>query len=154
MAAYRTAPQVSSGGVIVRDHRGELQVCLIARRRNRQEFWRLPKGHLEPGEHPQDTAVREVLEETGLHGDPLASLGSIVYRFTAKEARTRYVKTVHFYLLRYRDGEARAQDTEVDDLAWLSLEDALARISYDNERRILLKAQQHLKKVTGEGSRV
>lgn len=159
MMVYRTKRQVSSGGVIVRQHRADAQVCLIARSRDGQLVWGLPKGHVEADEDPQATAVREVREETGLLGEPVAKLGTISYWFAMKPAchdkrgagrqdGIRYFKTVHFYLLRYVEGTTSAHDHEVEDAVWLSIDDAIKGVSYENERQILLRAQRHLKKVT------
>jgi len=151
---YRTRRQVSSGGVITRQARGHPQVCLIARRQDGQRIWGLPKGHVEAGEDPLDAAVREVREETGLVGKPLTKLGAISYWFAVnpalsrkggvKRERVRYFKRVHFYLLTYLKGSTRAHDHEVEHAAWLPLSKALARISYENERKILRKAQRYL----------
>lgn len=149
--AFRVARQVSSGGVIVRCHRGEMQTCLIARRVDGKLVWGLPKGHMEAGEEPPATAVREVREETGLLGEPLWKLGSIAYWFTVRQERRRYAKTVHFYFLRYLEGHTRAHDDEVEEAAWCSIGEALKRISYPNERHILLKAKRYLTKVKGQG---
>ncbi len=138
---YRTARPVSAGGVIVRVQEGRLYVCLIARRSGERMVWGLPKGHIEAGETPEATAIREIQEETGLSGELMSPLGSIAYQFTVKEEQTHYAKTVHFFLLRYVVGELQPQSTEVDDAAWCELGEAVARISYENERKILLKAQ-------------
>ena len=63
-------------------------------------MWSLPKGHIEPGETAEQTAVREVAEETGIVGDVLTTLGTIHYWFTAENYRVH--KTVHHYLLQFR----------------------------------------------------
>lgn len=142
---YRTARQVSSGGVIIRQQQGRFQVCLIARRREDALVWGLPKGHVEPAESLQATALREVREETGLVGALTAPLGSITYRFSVPEERVRYFKRVHFYLMRYLDGDTRQHDHEVEEARWMSLDDALALLSYENERKVLRNAMRHLK---------
>jgi 8-oxo-dGTP pyrophosphatase MutT (NUDIX family) len=142
---YRTERQVSSGGVIVRRHRGQSQVCLIARRSGQTLVWGLPKGHVEDREDPLTTALREVREETGLVGEAIAPLGAITYWFAVKEDKTRYFKRVHFYLMRYVDGNPRHHDHEVEDAAWVPLDEAHNRLSYPNERRILLIAQRYLR---------
>jgi len=128
----------------VRQRRGLPQVCLIARRRDKELVWGLPKGHVEVSEDPPVTAVREVREETGLVGEPVEKLGSISYWFRVQQDRTRYFKTVHFYLLTYLKGSTKAHDDEVEHAAWLPLSKAIARISYENERKILRKAQRLL----------
>jgi len=142
---YRTARQVSSGGVIVRQQQGRFQVCLIARRREGVLVWGLPKGHVEPGEDLVATALREVREETGLVGALAAPLGSITYRFAVQDERVRYFKRVYFYLMRYLDGDTRQHDHEVEEARWMSLDDALALLSYENERKVLRNAMRHLK---------
>ena len=143
---YQTKRQVSSGGVIVRHHHGHLQVCLIRRRQEGRAVWGLPKGHVECGEDPTTTALREVREETGLVGEPVRSLGSISYWFAVKEEHVRYFKRVHFYLLRYLAGDTRHHDHEVDDAVWLPIDEALERLTYPSERTVLRKAKRALNK--------
>lgn len=141
---YRTARQVSSGGVVIREQDGEHQVCLIARRRDGELVWGLPKGHVEAGEDPLTTAVREVREETGLVGEVIAPLGSITYWFAVKQEQVRYFKRVHFYLMRYVDGDTRQHDHEVEAAVWVPLDEALRRMTYPSERAVLRKAQRYL----------
>ena len=143
--SHRAQRQVSAGGVITRFQDGRPQVCLIHRRQDGRLVWALPKGHVESGEALKTTAMREVREETGLVGECVKSLGSITYGFTTVPEQTRYVKRVHFYLLRYRQGDTRDHDHEVDDAVWLPLDEALARLNYENERKVLLKARRYLR---------
>ncbi|MDP1171465.1 NUDIX hydrolase, partial [Klebsiella pneumoniae] len=73
-------------------------------------LWSLPKGHIEQGETAEQTAMREVEEETGIQGTVLAPLGSIDYWFVTEGRRVH--KTVHHYLLRFLGGELSDEDIE------------------------------------------
>ena len=88
------------------------RAALIARHDRRGRLvWSLPKGHVEAGETPVDTAVREVEEETGIRGTVLAPLGTIDFWFVAD--RRRVHKTVHHFLLEAQGGELSDADVEV-----------------------------------------
>ena len=113
-----------------------VQGALIGRldRRGRL-LWSLPKGHLEAGESPQQAAVREVQEETGILGRVLQKLGVIDFWFVADGHRVH--KTVHHFLLEAESGELSDADIEVDEVAWVPLDDLSRKLSYDTERKLL-----------------
>jgi 8-oxo-dGTP pyrophosphatase MutT (NUDIX family) len=115
--------------------RGSQVAALIGRidRRGRT-LWSLPKGHIEVGETAEQTAIREVAEETGIRGDVLAALGSIDYWFVTEGRRVH--KTVHHYLLRFLGGELSDHDLEVSEVAWVPLEELASRLAYADERRL------------------
>ena len=77
--------------------------------------WALPKGNVDPGESPAETAVREVWEETGVQGTLLEKLGDVKYVYTRRDGE-RTFKIVSFFLLRYRSGSVENHDHEVDAL--------------------------------------
>jgi 8-oxo-dGTP pyrophosphatase MutT (NUDIX family) len=117
-----------------RDRRA--QVALIARRDRRGRLvWSLPKGHQEAGETLEQTAVREVREETGIEGTIAQSLGSIDFWFMADGARVH--KTVHHFLMHASSLELSDQDPEVDEVAWVPLQEAASRLRYAGERRVV-----------------
>lgn len=140
----QTRREVSAGAVITRGDHPESQVCLIVTTQHGTLTWCLPKGHIEPGEQPQACAIREVREETGLVGEPIEKLGSISYQFDVPEEQLRCDKTVHFFLLRYVEGDTRDHDAEVEDAVWLAIDEALKRLEYPGERRMLVKAKRIL----------
>ncbi|YAL83276.1 NUDIX hydrolase [Dermacoccaceae bacterium W4C1] len=136
----------SAGGVVIDVRGGVAYIALIARhnRAGRLE-WCLPKGHVEPGETLVETAVREVAEETGIHGRALITLGTIDYWFSTP--RLRVHKMVHHYLLEAIGGEISVEgdpDHEAVDAQWFALDAAVGQLTFPNERRITQQAWQCL----------
>jgi 8-oxo-dGTP pyrophosphatase MutT (NUDIX family) len=97
-------------------------------------LWSLPKGHIEKGERAEQSAVREIAEETGIRGDVVAALGTIHYWFATEDRRVH--KTVHHYLLRFVGGELSTDDHEVDEVAWMPLDALPSRLAHADERRL------------------
>ncbi len=133
--------EYSAGGVVLRpSSRGELEVLLIATHEG--ERWGLPKGHIEPGETPEEAAVREVREETGVQARVLAPLDTIDYwyRWKANEGDVLVHKHVTFYLMAYTGGDVRDHGWEVDDARWVPLSKAIDMVMYKAEKELLRKA--------------
>lgn len=115
------------------------EVLLAARRTRRGEVvWGLPKGLVEEGESFEETAVREVREETGFEGAITAPLGSVSYWFVWEG--TRINKTVHFFLMELTGGDAAFRDMEMEDVDWFPLATAAESIAFNSEREIIRKA--------------
>jgi 8-oxo-dGTP pyrophosphatase MutT (NUDIX family) len=131
--------EVSAGGLVVDLAQRPPTAALIARldRRGRL-IWSLPKGHVESGETHEDTAIREVEEETGIRGRIMAPLGTIDFWFVAEDRRVH--KTVHHYLLEALGGELSDLDIEVVEVAWVPLPDVRGRLAYPDERALVDKA--------------
>lgn len=140
MKIQKVTQVVSAGGVVCKSIGRGNRICLIARRKG--EIWALPKGHIEKGEKLVEAACREVLEETGLKAIPLRKIGLIRYTFVS--GKTKYRKRVHFFLFRYRGGSTRRHDSEVDEARWFSLRQALRKMSYPSEKKIVERAHAML----------
>jgi 8-oxo-dGTP pyrophosphatase MutT (NUDIX family) len=129
--------------LVVDRKNGQPVVALIARKDRRGRLlWSLPKGHLEAGETAPEAAVREVEEETGIRGRVIAELGTIDYWFVAEGRRIH--KTVHHYLLEASGGELSDEDVEVDEVAWVPLDELRERLAYAGERRLAEAAAELL----------
>jgi 8-oxo-dGTP pyrophosphatase MutT (NUDIX family) len=130
--------QLSAGGVVVRGGHGGGEVLLITVSGGR---WQLPKGRLEEGETAEQAAVREVAEETGVRGTVRAPLPAIEYWFARPDRRIH--KRVDYFLLDYLGGSTDDYDPhEVDGAAWMPWDEALGRLTFDNERRVVAAARQ------------
>ncbi|MDX1674356.1 MAG: NUDIX hydrolase [Longimicrobiales bacterium] len=126
--------ETSAGGVVYRRDAGAPLFLLI---RDPYENWGLPKGHIEPGESVEETAVREVREETGIDGLELREpLGTIDWFF--REGPDLIHKYCHFFLMETATEDTEPQlDEGITECVWLPLEEALTTLTYDNARSVL-----------------
>jgi 8-oxo-dGTP pyrophosphatase MutT (NUDIX family) len=137
--------EASAGGVVIRENAGSWEAAVI--RPHGRNLWALPKGHVDPGETPEQTAVREVREETGLTATLVASLGEIryVYQFRGQ----RIFKRVHFFLFRYQAGELGVLPpgprVEVDEARWVPLAQLVPVLGYKGEKSIAARAVRLLR---------
>jgi len=131
----------------VRTIQGRVMVAAIRPQGKPEGTWALPKGNLDPGESPAETAVREVLEETGIHGRLVEKLGDVRYTYS-RRGGLRVFKVVSFFLLRAgrgRIGEIdAAMRVEVAEARWLPLDEAPRLLSYGGEREMAAKARDRL----------
>lgn len=134
----RTRNEHSSGGAVISTRDGVVHVALIATRGRTR--WGLPKGAVSQGETSEQAALREVLEETGLQAEIVKPLDTIEYFFRAGDTLIR--KRVDFYLMRYIAGELTPQLSEVDDVEWVEISEAIRRASFESERKLLEIAMQ------------
>jgi 8-oxo-dGTP pyrophosphatase MutT (NUDIX family) len=135
--------QVSSGGAICRYQEDRCEVALILRSTRRgKKVWCLPKGVMQGSESLEETARREVREETGLEGKVNGKLGEIHYIFYSPEEQSKIQKTVHFFLMEYLEGSTADHDFEVEEARWFPIDKALEVLVYENEREIVRKAKQ------------
>jgi 8-oxo-dGTP pyrophosphatase MutT (NUDIX family) len=132
---------VSAGGIVWRRGAGgglEIVVC----GRSSEKIWGLPKGTPDDGESIDETALREVREETGLEVDLGEKIGTIEYWFTS--GGVRFHKFVHHWLMTPTGGDLANHDHEFDAVEWMPVERARSMLSYANERRMLDEATRML----------
>jgi ADP-ribose pyrophosphatase YjhB (NUDIX family) len=137
--------ETSAGGLVLDAVSGSAvqRGVLIGKHDRRGRLvWSLPKGHLEAGEAPQEAAVREVAEETGIQGRVVGELGTIDFWFVLHGKRIH--KTVHHYLMLAEGGELSDSDVEVAAVAWVPLAELDDRLAYDDERELVAKVPELL----------
>ena len=135
-----TVEQVSAGGVVYRKRHDSIEIAII---KIADELrWHLPKGLIDPGETFEQAALREVREESGIHGEIAGLIDKIDYWFYAEHdgERRRYHKFVHFYLMRFVGGDVRDHDHEVVESRWVTVDDALEMLYFKTERDVVTKA--------------
>jgi 8-oxo-dGTP pyrophosphatase MutT (NUDIX family) len=156
--------EISAGGVVVKRSGDGWEMAVIepqteatsarpARKSSQKAILALPKGMVDPGEKPEQAALREVGEETGLIATPITKLADIKYVYVRSWGDgQRVFKIVSFFLLRYRSGEidnvAREMRIEVKRAFWIPMEEAPRKLAYRGERDVVRRAQQYLKSHT------
>jgi 8-oxo-dGTP pyrophosphatase MutT (NUDIX family) len=125
--------ETSYGGVVVRG-----DDVLVITPTGKRRVTGLPKGGPRPGESGEETAVREVREETGITATVREPLGDVQYWY--RRGGRRVFKTVHFYLCDYVAGSTADHDHEVEEARWIPLAEARTRLSYPGERALIERA--------------
>lgn len=134
--------QVSAGGVAYRIGDEGVEVALVYVRFRGKERWQLPKGIVDAGESPAETALREIREEAGIETELLAPIDVIEYWYAgrSKGRSVRFHKFVHFFLCRYRAGDVSNHDREVLEARWVPLHAAPTLLAFKNEREMVIRA--------------
>jgi ADP-ribose pyrophosphatase YjhB (NUDIX family) len=135
--------EVSAGGLVI-DHSGK-NGLLIGRidhkdASGKRILWSLPKGHIEEGETPEQAAIREVAEETGITSSITKSLGVIDFWFMAGGKRIH--KTVHHFMFLEVGGTLLAQESEVDEVSWFPLSEIVDRLAYPDEKKLIARSAE------------
>jgi 8-oxo-dGTP pyrophosphatase MutT (NUDIX family) len=139
VARLRTATATSAGGIVVRYEAGRPHLVVGSRRRERDgRTWTLPKGTPKRGETTEETALREVAEETGLEVRITGPLDSIEYWFV--QSGTRIHKTVHYFLMEPIGGTLERHDHEFDQVRWIAFDEAATLLTFETERALVAHA--------------
>jgi len=128
---------ISAGGVVI--NKLNNKICILKRK---NENWVLPKGHIENGENPEDTAVREVKEETGLDAKIIAYVGKTHYHAPSTEFHSEEEKSVFWYLMETADTNIKFEKEVFSDGRFLDLQNALNLLTFSQEKEILERAYE------------
>lgn len=143
MARLTPATATSAGGIVIR-YLDSVPHFVVGRRRRERDVqtWTLPKGTPETGETLEETALREVREETGLQVKITSPLDSIHYTFVQRG--TRIHKTVHYFLMEPVGGDMQDHDHEFEEVRWISFDEAPGLLSFETERALVGLAASRL----------
>ena len=143
MARLTAATATSAGGIVIRFAGATAQFVAGRRKRERDgATWTLPKGTPIAGETLEDTAIREVGEETGLQVRIVSPLDAISYTFVQRGRRIH--KTVHYFLMEPIGGNLEDHDHEFEEVRWIGFGEAQAILSFETERSLVALAAGRL----------
>jgi 8-oxo-dGTP pyrophosphatase MutT (NUDIX family) len=145
--------ETSAGGVVYR-RVGDLLEIAAGGQRDRlsgSDSLRLPKGIVEPGESPEQAAVREVDEEMGLEAEIVAPLTTVAYEYD--EGGTLVSKQVHFFLMKHIGGQPHPRDGEMASASWFPADHLADQLTFDTERVVVTEALDHLSGRASAGER-
>lgn len=136
--------ETTSGGIIFRRSKenGQVEILLIQDAKNR---WTIPKGHVEPGEEPKQTAEREIQEETGLQEMKMYNwLGKVHFRY--RRAQTLVLMTMHIYLVQGAGDTNKLKPEDwLTDIKWIPAQEAVDKIAYDDIGKLMLLGMKRIR---------
>jgi 8-oxo-dGTP pyrophosphatase MutT (NUDIX family) len=143
VARLRSSTATSAGGIVIRHEAGVPYLVVGMRRRERDSVtWTLPKGTPEAGETREETAIREVAEESGLEVRIAEPLDSIHYSFV--QHGTRIHKTVHYFLMEPVGGDLARHDHEFEQVRWVTFDEAEHLLTFETERALVARAAERV----------
>ncbi|MBP9738682.1 NUDIX domain-containing protein [Candidatus Saccharibacteria bacterium] len=135
--------ETTAGGVVFRrDKDGQVEILLAQDAKDR---WTIPKGHIEPGETPRQTAEREINEETGLKEmDVLNHLGKTQFRY--RRQNSLVLMTMHVFLVRAKgDSDKLVKEEWMNGIAWFPFNEALDKIEYEGIEKLMLLGSKQIR---------
>ena len=138
--AVRTLEQISAGGAAFRQNDSDFEVAIVSIKPKMR--WQLPKGIIDEGESPEQAAIREVREESGIEAEILEKIETVEYWYFGDKngERVRFHKLVHFYLMKFVAGDVANHDHEVAEARWVKSAEAIKMLAFKSEKTVVEKA--------------
>ena len=135
--------EFSACGIVVKKEKDK--VFILISQHSGHHGWVFPKGrigdHVE-NEDKEDTALREVKEETGVNGKILKTLKPVTYWYKWEGKSIK--KTVYYFLMEYVSGDIKDHDWEMENVEWLPIEQVAEKLSYSSDKKVWRKAAKLL----------
>lgn len=135
--------EFSAGGVVYKKENG--QTMILVSQHSQHHGWVFPKGFIGDnikGENKEDTAVREVKEETGADARIVEALTPITYWYIKDDIKRR--KTVYYFIMKYTGGDITDHDWEMENVEWLHVDEVEKRLTYDSDRKVWEEARERI----------
>lgn len=129
----------SCGAIVYRKHHGNIELLLIKNANG--GHWSFPKGHVEKGETEEQTAVREIMEETRIQVEIDTSFREVITYAPKKDI----IKDVIYFLAKAITYDYTPQQEEIAKIKWVEINNAHTLLSYDNDRQLVIKAKNVIK---------
>lgn len=126
--------EFSAGGIVFKDNK------VLLTKHSQNKHWSFPKGLIDPGQTPQEAAVREVREEGGVEAEILDKVGYNKYVYVLNGEKI--FKVVTYFLMKYKSGDPKNHDWEVEEAGWYEVEDALKQLTFSQDKQLLKKAAE------------
>lgn len=138
--------EFSAGGVVYKRAHGKLLILLA--QHSGHHGWVFPKGLIGDkieGEGKEETALREVEEETGVKAKIIQELAPTTFCYSFQEEKRK--KTVYYYIMEYLSGDITKHDWEMENVEWLDPEQVLGKLTYSSDQKVWEQAQKYLSRV-------
>lgn len=124
--------EFSAGGIVFKDNK------VLLTKHSQNKHWSFPKGLIDPGQTAEEAAIREVKEEGGVEAEIVDKVGYSKYVYTL--SGEKIFKVVTYFLMKYKSGDPKDHDWEVEEAGWFEVEDALKQLTFLKDKQLLKKA--------------
>jgi len=142
--------QFSAGGIVYKNQKSKIKnqkdrILILVARHSQHHGWVFPKGLI--GDHvkkesKEETALREVKEETGINGKIVKEINPVTYWFVFEKEKIR--KTVYYYLMEFVGGDIEEHDNEMEEVIWLPIDEVGEKLTYKSDKIVWQEAQKFL----------